>query len=179
MNRMINKTKKIVLTIIAMVFGVLSFTTVSSAYYVGQQLNITYSQYASNSSIYCVEHGQALRGSVAYRIISEVDINGKTSTDYTGKQITHDDNAKLAYILSADNGSNKDSGPVANGIWNFMYTWMQSVGQYHAGLYNGFVSNSKGNNSHLNSEANDYANNLGSAQISDVNPVTEGCHCFG
>ena len=167
MNRMINKTKKIVLTIIAMVFGVLSFTTVSSAYYVGQRLSVSYWQYMSNSNIYCVEHGQALRNTVSYKIISEIDINGKTSTDYTGKQITHNDNAKLAYILSGDNGSNKSTGPVANGIWNFMYTWMQSVGQHHAGLYKGFVSNTKGNSSYLNSAANNYANNLGDAKITD------------
>ena len=167
MNRMINKTKKIILTIIAMILGILCFTTISSAYYVGQQLTVSYWQYMSNSNIYCVEHGQALRGTVAYRIISEVDINGKTSTDYTGKQITHNDNAKLAYILSGDNGSDKSSGPVANGIWNFMYTWMQSVGQHHAGLYKGFVSNTKGDSSYLNSEANEYANNLKDAQITD------------
>ena len=167
MNRMINKTKKIVLIIIAMVLGILSFTTVSSAYYVGQRLSVSYWQYMSNSNIYCVEHGQALRNTVSYKIISEVDINGKTSTDYTGKQITHNDNAKLAYILSGNNGSNKSTGPVANGIWNFMYTWMQSVGQHHAGLYKGFVSNTKGNSSSLNSEANNYANNLGDAKITD------------
>ena len=167
MNRMINKTKKIILTIIAMILGILCFTTISSAYYVGQQLTVSYWQYMSNSNIYCVEHGQALRGTVAYRIISEVDINGKTSTDHTGKQITHNDNAKLAYILSGDNGSDKSSGPVANGIWNFMYTWMQSVGQHHAGLYKGFVSNTKGDSSYLNSEANKYANNLKDAQITD------------
>ena len=88
-------------------------------------------------------------------------------TDYTGKQITHNDNAKLAYILSGNNGSNKSTGPVANGIWNFMYTWMQSVGQHHAGLYKGFVSNTKGSYSYLNSEANKYANNLKDAQITD------------
>ena len=167
MNRMINKTKKIILTIIATVLGILCFTTISSAYYVGQQLTVSYWQYMSDSDIYCVEHGQALRGTVAYRIISEVDINGKTSTDHTGKQITHNDNAKLAYILSGDNGSDKSSGPVANGIWNFMYTWMQSVGQHHAGLYKGFVSNTKGDSSYLNSEANKYANNLKDAQITD------------
>lgn len=167
MNRTINKAKKIIISIIAMIIGIIGFTTISSAYYVGQQLTVTYSQYRDNADIYCVEHGQALRGSVVYRIISSVDINGKTSTDHTGKQITHDDNAKLAYILSADNGSDKDSGPVANGVWNFIYTWMQSVGKNHAGLYNGFASNNRGSHSNLNSEANEYAKNLGSAEITD------------
>ena len=55
MNRMINKTKKIILTIIAMILGILSFTTVSSAYYVGQRLSVSYWQYMSNSNIYCVD----------------------------------------------------------------------------------------------------------------------------
>ena len=167
MNRTIKKAKKIIISIIAMIIGIIGFTTISSAYYVGQQLTVTYLQYRDNADIYCVEHGQALRGSVVYRIISSVDINGKTSTDHTGKQITHDDNAKLAYILSADNGSDKDSGPVANGVWNFIYTWMQSVGKNHAGLYNGFASNNRGSHSNLNSEANEYAKNLGSAEITD------------
>lgn len=167
MSKTINKAKKIIISVIAMIVGILGFTTISSAYYVGQTIYVSYNQYATNQDIYCVEHGQALRGTVKYNIISQVNISGKTSTDYTGKQITHDDNAKLAYILSGDNGSIKSAGPVANGIWNFMYTWMQSVGKNHEGLYNGFVSNTKGNDSFLNSEANEYADDLESASITD------------
>ena len=167
MSKTINMTKRILISIIAMIVIIIGFTTISSAYYVGQSLSITYSQYANNPNIYCVEHGQALRGSVSYKVISQVNISGKTSTDYTGKQITHNDNAKLAYILSGDNGSIKSNGPVANGIWNFMYTWMQSVGKNHAGLYNGFASNNKGSSSYLNADANEYANNLGTATITD------------
>ena len=141
-----SRTKKLLLSVIIALIGIISIATVSSAYYVGQSLSITYSQYASDSDIYCVEHGQSLRYRNYYKIISEVDIKGKTSTDHTGKQITHDYNAKLAYILSGDNGtSGKANGEVANAIWNFMYTWMGKVGQYHEGLYNGFVSNVKGN----------------------------------
>ncbi len=166
MSKTINRAKKIIITVIAMIVGILGFTTISSAYYVGQSLYISYNTYATNPNVYCVEHGQAMNGAT-YKIISQVNINGKTSTDYTGKQITHNDNAKLAYILSGNNGSVKDTGPVANGIWNFMYTWMQSVGQYHAGLYNGFASNNKGSYSALNSQANNYANNLGTASITD------------
>ena len=162
-----NKTKKIILSVILAIIVIFGINTISSAYYVGQYLSVSYRQYMSNSNIYCVEHGQALRNSVTYRVISQVDISGKTSTDYTGKQITHNDNAKLAYILSGDNGSIKSKGPVANGIWNFMYTWMRSVGQHHAGLYNGFVSNRQGNSSYLNSEATEYANSLGNMKITD------------
>ena len=106
-----NKTKKIILSVILAIIVIFGINTISSAYYVGQYLSVSYWQYMSNSNIYCVEHGQALRNSVTYRVISQVDISGKTSTDYTGKQITHNDNAKLAYILSGDNGSVKSKGP--------------------------------------------------------------------
>ena len=157
-----SRTKKLLLSVIIALIGIISIATVSSAYYVGQSLSITYSQYASDSDIYCVEHGQPLRYRNYYKIISEVDIKGKTSTDHTGKQITHDYNAKLAYILSGDNGtSGKANGEVANAIWNFMYTWMGKVGQYHEGLYNGFVSNVKGNKTtQLEKDANNYMNNV-------------------
>ena len=127
-----SRTKKIILSIIIALVGLFCMSSISSAYYVGQDLTVTYSQYLNDPNIYCVEHHQALRSVNYYKIISQVDIKGKTSTDYTGKQITHDYNAKLAYILSADNGnSGKTSGPVSNAVWNFMYTWMQEVGQYH------------------------------------------------
>ena len=164
---MMSNTKKIILSVVLAIIVIFGISTVSSAYYIGQYLTISYSQYYNNQNIYCVEHGQALRNRVTYRVISQVNISGKTSTDYTGKQITHNDNAKLAYILSGDNGSVKSEGPVANGIWNFMYTWMRSVGQYHQGLYNGFASNRTGSSSYLNSEATEYANNLGNMQITD------------
>lgn len=162
-----SKIRNAVIIIIFMVLGLFGFSQSSSAYYVGQDISVTYSQYASDPNIYCVERNQALKTINYYKIISQVDIKGKVSTDYLGKQITHNDNAKLAYILSGDNGDIKDTGPVANAVWNFMYTWMQSVGQYHAGLYNGFVSNVKGNDSYLDSESSNYANSIGDMKIMD------------
>lgn len=163
-----SRTKKIILSIIITIIGIISIATVSSAYYVGQDLAVTYSQYANDPNIYCVEHGQALRNINYYRIISQVNIEGKTSTDYQGNKITHDNNAKLAYILSADNGtSGKSNGPVANAIWNFMYTWMQTVGQYHAGLYNGFANNAGGNSTQLDTDSSNYINTVGELTITD------------
>ena len=156
-----SKIKKIVLSIVFAIVGLFGLSTVSSAYYVGQNLAVTYNQYLSDPNIYCVEHHQALRSINYYRVISQVDIKGKTSTDYTGKQITHDYNAKLAYILSQDNGASKGSGPVANAIWNFMYTWMQAVGQYHAGLYSGFASNQNGSSNWLDTESSNYLGTVG------------------
>ena len=52
-----SRTKKLLLSVIIALIGIISIATVSSAYYVGQSLSITYSQYASDSDIYCVEHG--------------------------------------------------------------------------------------------------------------------------
>ena len=162
-----SKMKKVILSIIVALIGVIGISTVSSAYYVGQKLTVRYTEYLNNSNIYCVEHGQALRAVNYYKIISQVDIKGKTSTDYTGKQITHDNNAKLAYILSGNNGSNKGSGPVSNALWNFMYTWMKTVGQHHAGLYQGFANGVKGNSSPLDSESTNYMNTVGDLKITD------------
>ena len=162
-----SKLKKIVFSIIITLFGIVGISTLSLAYYVGQSISVRYTEYLNNPNIYCVEHGQALRAINYYRIISQVDIKGKTSTDHTGKQITHNDNAKLAYILSGDNGPNKGSGPVTNAVWNFIHTWMNDVGQYHAGLYKGFTNGRTGSPSHLDTESTNYANTVGDLKITD------------
>ena len=162
-----SKLKKVILSIIITLLGIIGISTVSSAYYVGQNITVRYSEYLSNPNIYCVEHGQALRTINYYKIISQVNIRGKTSTDHTGKQITHNDNAKLAYILSGDNGPNKGSGPVSNAVWNFIHTWMNDVGQYHAGLYKGFTNGVTGSSSPLDTESSNYANTVGDLKITD------------
>ena len=95
-----SKTKKIIISIIIMLLAILGFSNISHGYYVGQKLSVSYSNYASSNNIFCVEHGQALRGTMTYRIISQVNIEGNKSTDYAGKTITHSDNAKLADILT-------------------------------------------------------------------------------
>ena len=80
MNRTMYKAKKLILSIAVMIVGIVAFTTISSAYYVGQQLTVTFNDYLTNDDIYCVEHNQALKSSNSYKIISEVDISGDTST---------------------------------------------------------------------------------------------------
>ena len=82
-----HKIKKLVITIIVLLIAILAYTTISKAYSVGQSVSITYNKYISDSNLFCVEHGQSLRGTLTYRVISEVDINGNVSTDHTGKQI--------------------------------------------------------------------------------------------
>ena len=163
-----SKTKKILIGIIVMAFAILAFANIANAAYsVGQKVTITYSKYLNDPNLYCVEHHQALRGTLTYKVISEVDIRGNTSTDYTGKSIESWYNAKLAHILSADNGGYKQSGPVQNAIWNYMYTWIKNVGQYHAGLYDGFASTVKGSSSYLDSQGSEYANELANIEITD------------
>lgn len=159
-----SKIRKIAVSIIIGIITVFGIYSVSNAYSVGQSITITYNQYAGSSNIFCVEHGQALTADNSYKIISNVKIEGIKSTDYKNKTIEDKSNAKFAYILSANNGSSHDSGPVQNEIWNYGYTWMKNVGQYHNGLNLNFVSAVPGNISQstttLDAEATNYANNI-------------------
>lgn len=165
-----SRVKKSIITIIMAIVAILGISTISKAYYVNQNLALTYNDYLNNKNIFCLEHGQALVSrKMYYRVASQVKIEGTKSTDHTGKTINNWANAKFAYILSKDNGSAKSTGPVANAIWNYGYTWMANVGQYHAGLYNGFASSTKGSPTWLDQESTNYANNLtaGDQQIKD------------
>lgn len=159
-----NKVRRIAISIIIGIIAIFGIYSVSNAYSVGQSITITYNQYASSSNIFCVEHGQALTADNSYKIISNVKIEGTKSTDYKNKTIENKSNAKFAYILSANNGSSHDSGPVQNEIWNYGYTWMKNVGQYHNGLNLNFVSAVSGNSNQstttLDAEATNYANNI-------------------
>ena len=163
-----SKVKKLLIGIIVMAFAILAFANIANAAYsVGQSVSITYNKYLNDPDLYCVEHKQALRGTLTYKVISEVDIRGNISTDHEGKSIESWYNAKLAHILSADNGNNKRSGPVQNAIWNYMYTWMNHVGKYHNGLYDGFANNITGSGSYLDSESSEYADDLQDIELTD------------
>ena len=125
-----SKIKKLLIGMIVFMISIICYITISeAAYSVGQSVTITYGTYLNDGNLFCVEHNQALRGTLTYKVISEVDIRGNTSTDHTGKSIQSWHNAKLAHILSANNGSDKQSGPVQNAIWNYIYTWIKNVGQ--------------------------------------------------
>ena len=159
-----NRFKKIVISLIVAIIAILGINTISNAYYVGQNLQISYNDYIKSNNIFCVEHHQRLKGTMSYKVISNVKIEGTKSTDHTGKTIDNKANAKFAAILSEDNGNVKNQGPVANGIWNYGYTWMREVGRYHAGLYNGFASSKKGNSTWLDPSSTDYANSLANGE---------------
>lgn len=153
--------KKIIVSVIIGIMAILGFYTTTKAYDVGERLNISYYQYLTDSNIFCAEYGQALRDYNAYTIVSQVKIEGNKSTDQVGDTITSWHNAKMAYILSQDNGSIKDSGPVANSVWNYLYTWLTKVGQYHAGLSLTFSNGQQAAPSWIDKASTDYANNYG------------------
>ena len=165
-----SKIKKLLSVVIVMAITILAFTNITNAAYsIGQTLQINYSDYLDDDNLFCVEHHQNLRGKkVTYKVISQVNIEGNVSTDHEGKSIESWHNAKLAYILSStNNGSSKQSSPVQNAVWNYMYTWMTNVGQYHAGLYQGFASNVKGNDTTLEDQGSDYANEIEHIELID------------
>ena len=166
-----SKAEKLLVGFIIMAIAILAYANIAKAasYSVGQTVSINYTDYLNDDDLFCVEHKQSLNSKkVTYKVISQVDIRGNTSTDHTGKSIESWHNAKLAHILSADNGGNgKQNSPVQNAIWNYMYTWMNNVGQYHAGLYVGFVSNVQGSSSYLDSTSSDYANELANVEFTD------------
>ena len=172
-----NKLKKIIFYII--LISLILFTMplvvnardgVENISHVGQVIYMTRNEYYSRDDIFCMEHGQIAALNGRYEVISNVKIEGMTSTDHTGKTITSKDNARFAYILSQEN-RDKINGVVANGIWNFGYTWMKNVGQYHAGLYDGFAGSKKGNETWVDQAAEDYGNELenGSKVVDNTN----------
>ena len=174
---MSNKKGIIIKTIIAFIISfiaILGFNTTSNAYYVGQNLRVTKNQYLSSTNIFCFERLQLIRDSGIYKVISNVKIDGNVSKDQTGKTIISKENAKFAYIMSANNGNNKEQGPVQNAIWAYGYTWMNLVGSHHAGLYKSFamyspdpVHYTQSGADKLIAEAEKYANNYESIEMKD------------
>ncbi len=150
-----NKITKLAISMAIAFLAVIGICASSNAYYVGQYLDVTYANYESNGNIYCVEHGQALRDHNYYRIISQVNIEGRKSTDHMGNTIDSWHNAKLAYILSS-----WDTGAVKNSVWNYMYTWLSQVGKYHSGLYQSFSNGVGGYGTYLDTLSTEYANNI-------------------
>ena len=156
-----SKLKKLGIIIFITVIAVLGINAKSNAYYVGETIKINYSKYLEDDNMFCMEHTQALlRDEKEYNIISNVKIEGNKSTDHKGKTIESWYNSKMVSILNNDNGAKKEAGPVQNAIWNFGYTWMKNVGQYHNGLYLGFANNSRGTSSSIDESSSNDANNV-------------------
>ena len=71
-----HKMKKLVIAIMILLIAILTYTTISKAYSVGDSVSIKYSDYINDANLFCVEYGQSLSGKLTYKVISEVDING-------------------------------------------------------------------------------------------------------
>ena len=156
-----SKIKKISISILIGIMIIFGIQSISNAYSVGQELNISYDKYINSKNIFCVERNQALNTyNNYYEIVSNVKIKGNKSTDHTGKTVESNRNTKFAYILSKDNGENHDEGPVQNGVWSYARVWMGGkggVGKQHAGLYNTFASTVQGDETTENEELLDDA----------------------
>ena len=82
------------------IVAILGISTISKAYYVNQNLALTYNDYLNNKNIFCLEHGQALVSrKMYYRVASQVKIEGTKSTDHTGKTIN---NLHIYYLKIMD-----------------------------------------------------------------------------
>ena len=134
--------KRLGLSLIIGLITIFGINTISNAslfddYPVGRDdFGVSYNTYINSKNIYCVEKGQALSNFQFnyFKVVSQVRIEGDTSTDHTGKQVKSPANVEMLNILTKDNGSVKEEGPVAQGIWRYMPTWMKFVGRQHAGL---------------------------------------------
>lgn len=124
---------------------------------VGDKVKINYITYKNSSNLYCVEHKQTLRSSgKTYTVKYRVDIAGLDATS-SGKTVTDDRNAQLAYIL----GSSYSTTIRQNAIWNKIHDWVGKVGT-QIGISKSFTNGVHGNSSSatLEKKAKDYANEL-------------------
>ena len=97
-----SKAEKLLVGFIIMIIAVLAYANIAKAasYSVGQTVAINYTDYLNDDDLFCVEHKQSLKSKkVTYKVISQVDIRGNTSTDHTGKSIESWHNAMANKIV--------------------------------------------------------------------------------
>ena len=176
-----SKVEKVLAVLAFAIIIVLAFITSSFAtdynagsYTVGDTISINYSDYNGSNSLFCIEHGQKLKsGKVTYRVVSRIHLRGNTSTDVpAGNTQTSLYNGQLAYIISATaGGANQnryDLTTIRQSIWHMISTWVNTVGIHHNGISAGIISgNSTAAKTALNTEAENYANNVSSAEATD------------
>ena len=181
MSRIKNIKTKIILGIILMLIAIFSGNKAFANldHYFGA------SDVYSNPSLLCVEVNQLIDISdyVHYHRIDVVYLNGTTArSENTGKTITAKENAVLASILQHPRGTGLGWGTsdpykyaiyaqsgVQNAVWMYFPTWISTVGKQF-GL-NGFTGSGLAYfpsvGQPLINEGNSYANNLGTAGISN------------
>lgn len=136
-----SKINKIVISIMIAIVAIFALQTISTAAYgkeytVGKNKYIkATTRYWNDPNLFCVEHHQRLYNGY-YKVVEKIKIDGMVSTSSNGKQVESWHNAKLAYILSASNGSHKTSGQVAHAIWRYMDKWYDKVGKQYNKLKN-------------------------------------------
>ena len=173
-----SKIGKILVVIAFAIIIVLSLVGTTYAYNaadygVGSQLSINYADYNGSHTLFCIEHNQSLKKrKVNYQVVSRITIEGNTSRDHAGITQSSGLNGQLAYIISATNGGKNqnryDLATIRNSLWHMIRTWVAQVGRNHAGISEGLVSGNKDvPRTALNSEAENYANTVSSAEATD------------
>lgn len=165
-----SRMKKIIIAIVIILIGLFGIYTVSNAIYkVGSRVKIGESEYKSGRyNLLCCQYGQLLNDpGTIYNTVANVHIEGKTAKDHTGKSISDWSNAKLAYILSKDVGHPYTS-PSQYGVWRYMATWVNKVGNKFSGINKGFASRINDNGfEEWDREAEKYADKVESESISN------------
>lgn len=151
-----NKTQKILVSLIITILALFSFSITSNAYHVGETMHISLDRYEGNPNMYCLEHHQHLSNIHVkkYTIVRRVSITGTVATDDLGHKVDNTKNARLAYIVgSKEEGYGK--GSRKNAVWNYMGTWMRKVG-CHFPKVKELHNNVHGSGTHLDSAAAKY-----------------------
>lgn len=87
--------KKTLITVIIAIIAILGIKNISSAYEVGQVLKINGAAYNNNPDLFCLEREQKFTGTMEFKVVSQVKIEGDTSTDYKGKTVKDLANARF------------------------------------------------------------------------------------
>lgn len=169
--------KKLVIAIIISILVIIGYQNISSAYNIGDTVELGFGNYNGSRRLFCIEHGQHLYGEKqTYKVVSKVHIRGRYAWDHTGKQNEDNDsnkkgNAKLAYILAHITPGNVSE--VRKAIWKFMGTWVDNIGRYMAGLYEGFAGDANEGKQDLNGAANEYAKSINKTNTTPTNNTVQ------
>lgn len=142
-------------------------------------INIGFNQLTTSPYIYCLQHGAPINSAVPYSVQYYVKIIGKYAyCNVNDSENYNDSNAKLAYILAAEN-LNKGYGPSAAihtdrqlQLWGYWNRWQEYSGK-ELGISWNWATNGNKDYS-LMERANKYAENVGDNYIaSDVGDFIE------
>ena len=125
----------------------------------GKTVYFNYEMLQSRNDTYCVQKGASLTNNwTLYKVEKYVKIVGKQATDSTGKTKNSQANARLAYIISKQQGYNNCS-PGQMAMWNQINSWYTNVGSV-LGIDNKCENNNVAEND-IVKEAREYANSIG------------------